>query len=53
MRMKKDMSRRELLRAATRAAGGVTFLAIVPTGWRRFPFALPPSPPASDRKSVV
>ncbi len=47
MRMTTDMSRRELLRAATRAAGGVTFLALVPTGWRRFPFALPASSPAS------
>jgi hypothetical protein len=43
--MHREMSRRELLSAATRAAGGVTFLALVPTGWRRFPFALPrPSP---------
>jgi acid phosphatase type 7 len=41
--MTEDISRRELLRAATRAAGGVTFLALVPTGWRRFPFALPPA----------
>lgn len=48
--MHRDMSRRELLRAATRAAGGVTFLALVPTGWRRFPFALPASPPGAPRR---
>jgi acid phosphatase type 7 len=39
------ISRRDLLRAAGRAAGGVTFLALVPTGWRHFPFALPGLPP--------
>ena len=39
------ISRRDLLRAAGRAAGGVTFLALVPTGWHAFPFVLPPAPP--------
>lgn len=39
--MTRPISRRALFRAAGRAAGGVTFLALVPTGWRRFPFALP------------
>jgi hypothetical protein len=42
--MSHDITRRELLRAA----GGVTFLALIPTGRRRFPFSLPaaaPDPP--------
>ena len=39
-----DISRRDLLRAA----GGATFLALIPTGRLTFPFALPaaaPDPP--------
>ena len=35
--MTRDISRRDVLRAA----GGATFLALIPTGRRTFPFALP------------
>ena len=44
--MSSDISRRELLRAA----GGATFLALIPTGRLAFPFALPS---AANREYVV
>jgi len=45
----RELTRREMLRAA----GGLTFLALVPTGGRAFPFALPAATPETTAAPLL